>query len=111
MMFTKAKWIKKWQDSFGIAYDSTVKQIEDECSEDPEMKFNEKIAIVFYKYRDILDASYHHLLSESKDLEELIQFAPGFLVLRQFMPIPDVAKLLDVDESSFRICYRGLDIL
>jgi hypothetical protein len=79
----------------------TVKQVEDAYSEYPEKKFDKKIATVFYKYRDMLDASYHGLLSESRDLEELIQFAPGFLVLRQFMTITDVAKLLDVNENSF----------
>jgi len=99
MMFTKAKWYKGWEDSLGIAHDRTVTQIENEYPEDPEKKFDKRVAIAFYKYRDILDASYHLLLSEFRDLEQLIQFAPGFLVLRQFMKITDVAKLLDVDES------------
>ena len=101
MMFTKAKWCKNWEDSLGIAFDRTVKQIEDEYPEDPEKKFDERVAIVFYKYRDILDASYRRLLSESRDLEDLIQFAPGFLVLRRFTTIPNVAKMLDVDENTF----------
>jgi hypothetical protein len=100
MMFTKANWYKGWQDSLGIAHDRTVKEIEDEYPEDPEKKFDERVAIVFYKYRDILDASYHLLLSESRDLEKLIQLVPGFLVLRQFLTIPDVAKLLEVDATS-----------
>jgi len=98
-MFTKAKWYNGWEGSLGIARDKTVTQIENEYLKDPEKKFDGRIAIVFYKYRDILDASYHPLLSESRDLEKLIRFAPGFLVLRQFMKIRDVAKLLDVDES------------
>ena len=97
-MFTKAKWSK---NCLGIAYDRTVKQIEDEYPKDPEKKFDERMALVFYKYRDILDASYRRLLSESRDLEDLIQFVPGFLVLRQFMTIRNVAKMLDVDENSF----------
>ena len=101
MMFTMARWPQGWEDSLRVAHDMTVKQVEDAYSEYPEKKFDKKIATVFYKYCDMLDASYHGLLSESRDLEELIQFAPGFLVLREFMTIPDVAKLLDVDESSF----------
>ena len=107
MMFTKTKWIKGWQDSFGVAHDKTVKEIESEYPEDPEKKFDDRVAIVFYRYRDILDASYHRLLSESTNLENLIQFAPGFLVLREFMTIPDAAKLLEVDETSFLELLRG----
>ena len=101
MMFTKARWPEGWRHFWAFADDRTVKQIEDEYPEDPDQKFDERIATVFYKYHNILNASYHHLLSESRDLEELFQFAPGFLVLQQFMTIPDIVKLLDVDESSF----------
>ena len=61
MMFTKTKWIKGWQDSFGVAHDKTVKEIESEYPEDPEKKFDDRVAIVFYRYRDILDASYHQI--------------------------------------------------
>jgi hypothetical protein len=107
MMFTKAQWIESWPDYLGVAYDRTVKQIEDEYPEDPEKKFDERVAIVFYKYRDILDASYHRLLSESTNLGKLIQFAPGFLVLQELMTIPDVAKLLEVDEASFLVLLEG----
>jgi hypothetical protein len=109
MMFTKAKWMQGWEEftKLGVAHDRTVKQIEDKYPEDPENKFDERVAIVFYKYRDILDASYHHLLSESRHLEKLIQFAPGFLVLRRFMGIPGVAKLLEVDETSFLELLEG----
>ena len=85
------------QDFPEIAFDATMKQIE----KDPDSKFNENLANVFYKYRDILDASYHLLLAESRDLEKLIQFAPGFLVMKHFEIIPDVVKLLDIDETSF----------
>ena len=84
-----------------------MKEIEDEHPEDPEKKSDESAAIVYSKYRDILDASYHRLLSESTNLEKLIQFAPGFPVLRQFMTIPNVAKLLEVDESSFLELLEG----
>ena len=91
----------------GVSYDRTVKEIEDEHPEDPEKKFDESAAIVYSKYRDILDASYHRLLSESTNLEKLIQFAPGFPVLRQFMTIPNVAKLLEVDETSFLGLLEG----
>ena len=101
MMFTEVRWPESWKHSWAVARDRTVKEIEDECSGSVEEKFDERVAIVFYKYRDILDASYHRLLSESRDLEELLQFAPGFLVLRRVMAILDVAKLLDVEESSF----------
>ena len=79
MMFTTAEWREGWKDSSSIAYDITVKEIEEGNHYGKE--FNERIATIFYKYRDILDASYHRLLSESRDLEKLIQFAPGFLVL------------------------------
>ncbi|KIM46666.1 hypothetical protein M413DRAFT_440266 [Hebeloma cylindrosporum] len=99
MMFTKRK--TGWQGILGNAHDRTVKQIEDEFPEDHYKKFDERMAIVFYKYRDILDASYHLWLSESRALEELIQFAPGFLVMRQFMTIRDAATLLDVNETLF----------
>ena len=44
MMFTKAKWCK---NCLGIAYDRTVKQIEDEYLEDPEKRFDERMALVF----------------------------------------------------------------
>jgi hypothetical protein len=43
-----------------------------EENEDPGKKFDQRLAVVFYKYRDILDASYHLFLSESRDLENLI---------------------------------------
>ena len=82
MVFTKARW--PMLHSMGVSYDRT-----------------------YSKYRDILDASYHRLLSESTNLEKLIQFAPGFPVLRQFMTIPNVAKLLEVDETSFLELLRG----
>lgn len=104
-MFTHGQWV--WQHSLGVTHDRTVKQIEYEYSEDPERKFDERVAIVFYEYRDILDASYHRLLSESTNLEKLLQFAPGFFVLQDFMTIPDVAKLLEVDETSFRGLLEG----
>jgi len=97
-VFIKAGSSETWAHYLKIAYDRTTKKIEEhKC---PDNKFNEKLAIVFYKYRDILDASYHLLLSESKDLEKLIQFTPGFLVMNHFMSIPDVGKLL-VGETSF----------
>jgi hypothetical protein len=108
MVFTKAKWTS-WH-SMGVAHDRTVKQIEDEYSEysgDPEKKFDEGVASVFYQYRDILDASYHRLLSESTNLEKLFQFAPDFFVLRTSLTIPDVAKLLEVDETSFLGLLEG----
>ena len=104
MMFTKAKWIS-WH-SMGVAHDITVKQI-DEHPEDPDKKFDERVAVVFHKYRDILDASYHRLLLESPNLEKLIQFAPGFPVLQKFMTVPAVAKLLEVDETSFLELLEG----
>ena len=65
----------------------TVKQIEDEYSKDPK-KLNKRVPLSFYKYCDIFDALYHCLLLESRDLEELIQFALGFLVLWEFMKAP-----------------------
>jgi hypothetical protein len=105
MMFTKAKWVRR--HSLGVAHDRTVKQIDDEYPEGPEKKFDVMVAIVFYKYRDILDASYHRLLSESTYLEKLLELAPGFLVLLEFMRIPDVAQLLEVDETSFRKLLDG----
>jgi len=40
------------------------------------------------------------LLSEFNELKKLIQFAPGFLVVEP-MPVPVMAWLLDVDETSF----------
>ena len=99
MAFTTVKYYDVPGHLSDIFFDRSLKAIEE--NNDPNKKFNEKLANIFYKYRDILDASYHRLLSESRDLEELIQFSPGFFVLRHFMTIPDVAKLLDVDESSF----------
>ena len=83
------------------------KQIEDEYPEDPEKKYDERVTVVYCKYRDILDASYHRLLSESTNLDKLIQFAPGFLVLQEFMTIPDVAQLLEVDETLFLQLLEG----
>ena len=45
-----------WPRYLKIAYDRTTKKIEEH--KDTDNKFNENLAIVFYKYRDILDASY-----------------------------------------------------
>lgn len=71
------------------------------CDDDSATTTPGKLRDVYYKYRNMLNVSYHRLLSESRDLEELVQFALGFLILWLFMAIPDVVKLLDVDESSF----------
>jgi hypothetical protein len=100
MVFTFSDWYNTRGHHSEIAGDWTMKQIEEEYSKDPDKRFDEKLAIIYYKYRVILDASYHLLLSGSNDLEELIQFAPGFLVIRH-MPVPVIAWLLDVDETSF----------
>ena len=94
-------WYEIWGHHSEISGDWTMKQIEEEYSEEsPNKRFDEKLAIILHKYRDILDASYHHLLSGSNDLEKLMQFAPGFLVIAP-MPVPVIAWLLDVDETPF----------
>lgn len=66
---------------------------------DSDNKFNEKLAIVFYKYRDILDASYRLLLSESRDLERLN-------LIRSRLPRDEPLHVIpDVKEAPrFRIC-------
>jgi len=98
-MFTKATFHTFEPPQLAIAYDKTMKQIMED--NDPDKKFDEKLAVVFHKYCDILDVSYHLLLSESKDLEKLIQSAPGFLVNQGSIPIPAAARLFDIDETSF----------
>ena len=75
-----------------------MRQTEDD--KDPDKKFDQRPAIVFYKYRDILDGSYHFFLSESGDMENLIQFAPGFIVVKNFTFIQHIVKVLDVHGLS-----------
>src|SRR6266568_4341289 len=101
MAFTTAKYESR-RCSNGITDDFILlEKDEQRFSENSDMKFDKRLAMIHSKYRNILDASYHLLLSESSDLEKLIQFAPGFIVLWYLLPIPDVAKLLDIDETSF----------
>jgi len=99
MAFTATKWYDIPGHLSEIFFDRTMKPIE--RNNDPDKKFNEKLANIFYKYRDILDASLNLFLSESKDLENLMQVAPGFLVMKHFMPIPDAARMFDVNETTF----------
>jgi hypothetical protein len=102
MMFTRAEWYGSWPHWSEVNYDSTLKDVESaQYPEDSDKRFNERLAIIFYKYRDILDASYHLLLSESNDLEKLIQLAPGLLVIEPFTPVPDIVRLLNINEASF----------
>jgi hypothetical protein len=99
MAFTTAKWYDVPGHLSDIFFDRTMKKIEK--NNDPDKKFNWKLANIFYRYRDILDASYNLFFSQCRDLEKLMQFAPGFLVLEHFMPIPDVARMFDVNETAF----------
>ena len=98
MVFTQAG-VMPYHHFTEIAFDATMKQIPEQ--QHCDNKFNKRLANVFYKYRDVLDASYNLLLAESRDLDELIQFAPGFFVMMSFEFIPDVAMVLDIDETSF----------
>ena len=99
MAFTTVKYYDVPGHLSDIFFDRSLKAIEE--NNDPNKKFNEKLANIFYKYRDILDASYNLFFSERSDLENLMQFTPGFLVLEHFMPIPDVARMFDLDEIEF----------
>jgi hypothetical protein len=84
-----------------IIYGKTMEEMEEEYSKDPDKECDERLAIILYKYRDVLDASYHLLLSESNELEELMEFAPEFFIISCPRPIPNMARLFDVDETAF----------
>lgn len=99
MTFTTAKWHDVPGHLSDIFFDKTMKPIKG--NNDPDKKFNEALAKILDKYREILDASYNRFFSKSRDLETLMQKAPGFLVLEHFMPIPDVVRMFEVDESAF----------
>jgi len=84
-----------------IVHDKTMEETEEEYSKDPAKKFDAKLAIILYKYRDILDKSYHLLFSGIKDLENLIRLAPDFFIMEGKLHIPDIARLLDIEETLF----------
>jgi len=94
MVFTSNK-----QFHYDTFHGKTMEQIKEEYSKDPHKKYDERLGIILYKYRDVLDASYHLLLSKSNDLEKLFQFAPDFFVIEDYKDTPDIASLLDIDET------------
>ncbi|KIM46630.1 hypothetical protein M413DRAFT_259747 [Hebeloma cylindrosporum] len=101
MMYTKRKWYEDWKHSWDGGIDHTLENIIDEYPEDPEKKFDENVASVFYKFRKVLDACYAKAFSLSC-MNELIESVPGFLVLRMENIIDNLATISGVNLETVR---------
>jgi len=81
--------------------DHTLDDLLGEYPEDPDKKLDEKLAVVFYKYRKVVDACYAKEFSGSC-MNELIESVPGFLVLRIENTVENVAAIFGVDVEIVR---------
>ena len=101
MMYTKRKWYEGREHRWNGGMDHTLENLVDEYPEDPEKKLDENVASVFYKFRKVLDACYAKAFSLSC-MNELIESAPGFLVLRRENTIDNLATILGFDIGIVR---------
>jgi len=100
-MYTKRKWYEGRKHKWNGGMDHTLEHLLDEYPEDPEKKLDENVASVFYKFRKVLDTCYAKAFSLSC-MNDLIESAPGFLVLRIENTIENLATILGVDTELVR---------